>query len=78
DRPIPHRLNLVKRNRSIIKSRNLVREEPPPGSYESDGTLIPDADGGVERLRRRPGSILNLKKLDYHWPVPDVIPPKHR
>ncbi|MCP4152055.1 MAG: hypothetical protein GY757_30215 [bacterium] len=31
--------------------------EPPPGSYESDGALIPDADGGVERLRRRPGSI---------------------
>jgi REP element-mobilizing transposase RayT len=31
--------------------------DPPAGSYTSNGTLIPDADGGVERLRQRLGSI---------------------
>ena len=31
--------------------------EPPEGYYESDGSLVPDADGGVERLRQRLGSI---------------------
>jgi hypothetical protein len=31
--------------------------EPPAGTYDSSGQLIPDADGGVERLRRRLGSI---------------------
>jgi REP element-mobilizing transposase RayT len=31
--------------------------EPPVGSYEVDGSIIPDEDGGVERLRQRLGSI---------------------
>jgi REP element-mobilizing transposase RayT len=31
--------------------------EPPPGSYQPDGTLIPDEDNGIERLRERLGSI---------------------
>jgi REP element-mobilizing transposase RayT len=31
--------------------------EPPEGYYEPNGTLIPDADGGVDRLRQRLGSI---------------------
>ncbi len=30
---------------------------PPEGYFESDGSFIPDADGGVERLRQRLGSI---------------------
>jgi len=31
--------------------------EPPVGSYEVDGSVIPDEDAGVERLRQRLGSI---------------------
>lgn len=31
--------------------------EFPPGAYQPDGTLIPDEDGGVQRLRDRLGSI---------------------
>ncbi|MCP5052760.1 MAG: hypothetical protein GY940_36670, partial [bacterium] len=31
--------------------------DPPVGSYDPDGTLNPDPDGGTERLRRRLGSI---------------------
>ena len=31
--------------------------EPPAGSYQTDGGIIPDEDGGVERLRQRLGSI---------------------
>ena len=31
--------------------------EPPPGSYQPNGDLIPDEDGGIERLRERLGSI---------------------
>jgi REP element-mobilizing transposase RayT len=31
--------------------------EPPPGSYEPDGTLVPDDDNGMERLRERLGSV---------------------
>jgi REP element-mobilizing transposase RayT len=38
----------------LIYPKNI---EPPEGYYESDGTLIPDEDGGVERLRERLGSI---------------------
>ena len=32
-------------------------EQPPPGVYDGDGTIIPDKDDGIERLRRRLGSI---------------------
>jgi len=31
--------------------------DPPAGTYDTSGQLIPDADEGVERLRRRLGSI---------------------
>jgi len=31
--------------------------EPPPGVYDSSGELIPDEDGGIERLRFRLSSI---------------------
>ena len=31
--------------------------EPPPGSYQPNGDLIPDEDGGIQRLRERLGSI---------------------
>jgi REP element-mobilizing transposase RayT len=31
--------------------------EPPQGSYESSGAIIPDADGGIQRLRSRLGSV---------------------
>jgi putative transposase len=31
--------------------------KPPPGSYKPDGTLIPDEDNGIERLRERLGSV---------------------
>lgn len=30
--------------------------EPPQGSYESNGAIISDADGGMQRLRNRLGS----------------------
>ncbi len=45
--------------------------EPPPGSYEWDGTLVPDEDGGIERLRRRLGSlsrfVQELKQTFSRW-----------
>ena len=31
--------------------------EPPEGMYDSSGNLIPDPDGGVQRLRERLGSV---------------------
>jgi len=31
--------------------------DPPTGSYHSNGQIIPDEDGGIERLRHRLGSI---------------------
>jgi REP element-mobilizing transposase RayT len=45
--------------------------EPPAGTYDSSGRLIPDADEGVERLRRRLGSISRfvqeLKQTFSRW-----------
>jgi len=45
--------------------------EPPAGTYDSSYQLIPDADGGEERLRRRLGSISRfvqeLKKTFSRW-----------
>jgi putative transposase len=45
--------------------------EPPPGSYLPNGDLIPDEDGGIERLRERLGSISRfvqeLKQLFSRW-----------
>ena len=45
--------------------------EPPAGTYDSSFQLIPDADGGEERLRRRLGSIScfvkELKQTFSHW-----------
>ena len=45
--------------------------EPPIGRQEADGSFVPDADGGVERLRRRLGSVSSfvqeLKQQYSHW-----------
>jgi hypothetical protein len=45
--------------------------DPPVGSYETDGSIIPDEDGGKERLRTRLGSISRfvqeLKQTFSHW-----------
>lgn len=45
--------------------------DPPVGSYDPDGTLHPDPDGGTERLRRRLGSISRfvqeLKQTFSRW-----------
>jgi len=45
--------------------------EPPQGSYNSSGTLIPDPDEGVERLRERLGSVSRfvqeLKQTFTRW-----------
>jgi hypothetical protein len=45
--------------------------EPPAGSYDTSGQLIPDADEGMERLRRRLGSISRfvqeLKQTFSRW-----------
>jgi len=45
--------------------------EPPPGSYQPNGDLIPDEDGGIERLRERLGSISRfvqeLKQTFSRW-----------
>ena len=38
----------------LVFGKNAV---PPSGSYQSIGSIIPDKDGGVERLRQRLGSI---------------------
>ncbi|MCP5103018.1 MAG: hypothetical protein GY950_06555, partial [bacterium] len=58
---------LYRRYRLIYPKKN----EPPQGAYEPDGTLIPDSDGGVERLRQRLGSISSfvqeLKQSFSHW-----------
>lgn len=44
---------LLRRYRSIYGKD----ADPPVGSYDPDGALHPDPDGGTERLRRRLGSI---------------------
>ena len=45
--------------------------EPPQGSYQSNGDIIPDADGGMERLRNRLGSVSRfvqeLKQAFSRW-----------
>ena len=45
--------------------------EPPAGVYDTNGDLIPDADGGMARLRERLGSISRfvqeLKQTFSHW-----------
>ena len=45
--------------------------EPPPGSYDPNGQIIPDEDGGIERLRERLGSISRfvqeLKQTFSRW-----------
>jgi putative transposase len=44
---------------------------PPVGSYDVSGNLVPDADGGVERLRSRLGSVSRfvqeLKQTFSRW-----------
>ena len=42
------------RRYQLVFGKNAV---PPHGSYQSIGSIIPDEDGGVERLRQRLGSI---------------------
>jgi REP element-mobilizing transposase RayT len=45
--------------------------EPPQGSYQSNGEIIPDADGGMQRLRERLGSVSRfvqeLKQTFSRW-----------
>ncbi|HLP49202.1 MAG TPA: transposase [Candidatus Kapabacteria bacterium] len=45
--------------------------EPPAGTYDINGDLIPDADGGIARLRERLSSISRfvqeLKQTFSHW-----------
>jgi putative transposase len=45
--------------------------EPPEGRYDSSGNLIPDPDGGVQRLRERLGSVSRfvqeLKQTFSRW-----------
>jgi hypothetical protein len=45
--------------------------EPPPGVYDSSGELIPDEDGGIERLRYRLSSVScfvqELKQTFSRW-----------
>jgi len=45
--------------------------EPPPGYYDNSGQIIPDQDGGIERLRERLGSVSRfvqeLKQTFSHW-----------
>ena len=36
--------------------------DPPEGSYRNNGELIPDEDGGIERLRNRLGSVSDFIK----------------
>jgi REP element-mobilizing transposase RayT len=36
--------------------------EPPPGIYDPCGELVPDEDGGLERLRKRLGSVSSFVK----------------
>jgi putative transposase len=58
---------LLKRYR-IIYGKGM---DPPIGSYETNGSLVPDEDGGIERLRRRLGSISRfmqeLKQTFSRW-----------
>ena len=58
---------LVKRYRLIYGKD----AEPPPGTYDSSYQLIPDADGGEDRLRRRLGSmsrfVQELKQSFSRW-----------
>ncbi|MBI2340005.1 MAG: hypothetical protein HYU99_06555 [Deltaproteobacteria bacterium] len=44
---------LIRRYQEIFGKES----QPPPGSYERDGTVLPDEDDGLERLRSRLGSI---------------------
>lgn len=39
-------------------------EQPPPGVYDGDGTIIPDKDDGIERLRCRLGSVSRFTHLN--------------
>jgi len=45
--------------------------EPPPGYYDNSGQMIPDKDGGIERLRERLGSVSRfvqeLKQTFSRW-----------
>ena len=44
----------------LIRKYKLIygkNAEPPQGSYQSNGDIVPDADGGIERLRNRLGSV---------------------
>lgn len=45
--------------------------KPPVGAYDASGNLVPDADGGVERLRSRLGSVSRfvqeLKQTFSRW-----------
>ncbi len=58
---------LLKRYKQIYPKE----PEPPPGSYLPNGNLIPDEDGGIERLRDRLGSISRfvqeLKQTFSRW-----------
>ncbi len=61
-------------DKELLRRYRLMYEkyhEPPPGSYEWDGTLIPDEDGGIQRLRNRLGSISRfvqeLKQTFSRW-----------
>jgi REP element-mobilizing transposase RayT len=53
DAEVASKEELVRRYRLIYGED----ADPPKGSYDSSGQLIADADGGVERLRRRLGSV---------------------
>ena len=44
---------LLKRYKDIYGHENL----PPPGAFDRDGTVIPDRDDGMDRLRDRLGSV---------------------
>lgn len=61
-------LGELKRRYQLIYGENL---EYPAGSFDTDGTLIPDEDGGIERLRIRLGSISRfvqeLKQTFSRW-----------
>ena len=58
---------LFRRYKKIYGKHN----SPPPGSYASNGEIIADEDEGVERLRKRLGSISRfvqeLKQTFSHW-----------
>jgi putative transposase len=56
---LEHDARYASRDELIYRYKQIYGEKltPPEGTYESDGTLIPDEDGGTERLRARLGSI---------------------